>query len=514
MFEYLVAGGALRLFQTIIYCSVWVVVGCFVAAIFRRMLGPEKVRKLFADDTRYGLLAGWLMGMLLPVCSLGVIPVVREMHRAKVRQGTIIAFGLTAPLFNPMSVLYGLTLSDPIAILSFSFCALLIVSILGYLWNQFPVERSEEDSTDELLPEVGIKRSLAVITTACKELVGPSLVFLLIGIAASVLFSVFVPKGFLQNQVERDNIVAPISVAILGTPIYSTPLLAMSQIGGMFQHGNSIGAGFSLLILGAGANLGLMVWFGWTFGFRRFALFWLMLSSLTILLAYAVDKPLIPKGVEPAGHTHAFDVYTHPFGYGQTNLFQRAGRLMSDFWNANEFGGTSLLGAMIAIGVVVIVVETKDKVDLENWYTTKKETSELGRGFDVALPGWVLGSVAIAGVIAVSIVGCYLYYPAPKDLMPDFELINTEVVLNSKNGKWDAADKWIGYADDLSRRLEVGIFLRNGEVDEFVAAKARIYREELDTIKVMVDARDDASTGKQGIELLNAFRRLKRSCEE
>ena len=134
--EYYLAGGGLRLSQIIIYSSLWIVAGCLIAAIFRQMLGPEKTRRIFADGTRWGLVAGWLIGMLLPVCSLGVIPIVRELHRVGVKRGTIVAFGLTAPLFNPMSVLYGLTLSDPIAILSFSLCALAIVSFLGICWDR------------------------------------------------------------------------------------------------------------------------------------------------------------------------------------------------------------------------------------------------------------------------------------------------------------------------------------------------------------------------------------------
>ena len=106
MFEYFAGAAALRLFEIVIYSSLWIVIGCFIAAIFRRMLGPETVRRIFGDHTSFGLFAGWLIGMLLPVCSLGVIPIVREMHRAGVKRGTIVAFGLTAPLFNPMSVLY------------------------------------------------------------------------------------------------------------------------------------------------------------------------------------------------------------------------------------------------------------------------------------------------------------------------------------------------------------------------------------------------------------------------
>ena len=47
--------------------------------------------------------------MLMPVCSLGVIPIAREMRRSDLRGGDL-AFAMTAPLFNPLSMLYGLTL--------------------------------------------------------------------------------------------------------------------------------------------------------------------------------------------------------------------------------------------------------------------------------------------------------------------------------------------------------------------------------------------------------------------
>ena len=42
---------------------------------------------------------------------------------------------MTAPLFNPLSVLYGLTLSEPFVILSFAFCTMLVVTAVGLIWN-------------------------------------------------------------------------------------------------------------------------------------------------------------------------------------------------------------------------------------------------------------------------------------------------------------------------------------------------------------------------------------------
>ena len=107
-----------------------------MAAIFRRLLGHEGTRRLFGCGTWRELPQAWFIGMLLPICSLGVIPVAREMRRARISGGAILAFAMTAPLFNPLSLLYGLTLSEPSVILAFAFCTMVVVTAVGALWNR------------------------------------------------------------------------------------------------------------------------------------------------------------------------------------------------------------------------------------------------------------------------------------------------------------------------------------------------------------------------------------------
>lgn len=520
--DYYLYGGLYRLCEVVIYSSLWLVVGLIVAAIFRHMLGPAKVRKLFGEGTRRGIFTGWLIGMLLPVCSLGAIPIVRELYRSKVKGGTIIAFGLTAPLFNPMSVLYGLTLSDPIAILSFSLCALAIVSVLGIMWDRF-FPGSTVQEPDEKMPQPGIRRVAAVFYSVARDATGPSMAYVAVGIFYAVLVAISFPKGQLQYLVERDYALAPVAVAAVALPIYSTPLLAMSQIGGMFQHGNSIGAAFSLLILGAGANIGLLAWFGMTYGFKRMLAFIAILAATTIALAYAIDKPLYPKGVEPAGHTHAFDVYTHPFQSNESNLSTLWRSKTADFWESNEFGGTYFLGAFVVLGIgfrlfnVVTPAASKSKKGkqgaeseyenrIDNWLYADLPPSD--NKYDVIVPAWVLGGVSVAGLVAASVIGCYLYYPAPEDLLPDLSNINTEVVLSAKNQQWETAEKWIPFADDLSRRLEVGVYLREGSVDDFLSAKAKSYREKLDEVKELVEERNSDGIDELAMSLSDTYRRM------
>ena len=513
MIQYYLAGGVLRAAEIFIDAAIWIAFGCFIAAIFRNMLGAEKTRAIFGNEGRYGLLIGWGIGMLLPVCSLGVIPVVRELHRARVKPGTIIAFGLTAPLFNPLSILYGLSLSDPIAIIVFSAAAMVIVTGLGAVWGKcFSSDLSADfNSTEEAnaISTSGIRRSVAVIRAASTEMVSWSVVFIVIGILASAAMSVAFEHGSLQGEIEPDNIFAPAFMAAYVTPVYSTPLLAMSQIGGMFQHGNSIGAAFSLLILGAGVNIGLLCWFGSAFGLRRVVVFFGLLFTMTLALAYVMDKPLYPKGVTPEGHTHAFDIYTHPFHSGQSGLWNEAQAKISEYKEQNGSHGIKFLGILALIGIVFRLIETR--WDLQTWFLSHEQSPS---SWDIALPGWVIGIVACVGLVVSSIFGAYLYYPEPETLLNDLSAINAQCVIAAKTGDWEGVDKWVVYCDDLSRRLEVGVLLRTGTVSDFKRAKASAYRDKLDQLRDDIADGQTLGIDEQAMELSRMYLQMSAAFRE
>jgi uncharacterized membrane protein YraQ (UPF0718 family) len=101
---------AVRFTSSLVQASPFILCGFAIAAILRRFFGYEATRRLFGEGTHSALFRAWVIGMLLPVCSLGVIPVIRELRRAGIRGGTILAFAMSGPLFNPLSLLYGLTL--------------------------------------------------------------------------------------------------------------------------------------------------------------------------------------------------------------------------------------------------------------------------------------------------------------------------------------------------------------------------------------------------------------------
>jgi uncharacterized membrane protein YraQ (UPF0718 family) len=82
MVESMFWGILVRTGQIAIEASTTLLCGLLVAGVMRQMLGAEGTRKLFGGPGWKGLFRAWAVGTLLPVCSLGVIPIARPGCRA------------------------------------------------------------------------------------------------------------------------------------------------------------------------------------------------------------------------------------------------------------------------------------------------------------------------------------------------------------------------------------------------------------------------------------------------
>jgi uncharacterized membrane protein YraQ (UPF0718 family) len=503
--ESLFWGATLRFFQALVQAAPTILVGIIVAGVFRRLLGHAGTRRLFGDNTGRSLPQAWAVGMLLPVCSLGVIPVVREMRRAGVSGGAILAFGLTAPLFNPISVLYGLTLSDPIVILTFSFCSLVIVTVVGIGWDKlFPGTAAREPEPPAVA--YGAKRMAAIAVFSAREIVGPSSLYMLAGLLGVATLSLVLPSGYLQTAAEHNDPWAPLFMTVVAIPAYATPMTAMVQLASMFQHGNSVGAAFALLVLGAGVNVGLVVWMVRTYGQRRSVVWFALLIAVVVGLAYGVDKPLYPQGVEPAGHTHGFDIYCAPFSPGTNDAMSLAWHTLREGIAPFELVAILATGVLVAAGLALAYWDRDGRI--EKWL--ERPSAKQPR-LDVVLPGPVLGGIALVGLIALSIFGCYVYYPPPGEIFEEMRIVNTEVVASTISQDWDTALYWIPVYDDWTRKLQVSMFLRGEQLTPYRRAKADVLRDKLELLEHEVEDQEIDESRELGMAVNRAYRRMRRA---
>ncbi len=503
--DVLIAGALQRTVQMLAQAAPTILVGLLIAGLFRQLLGAAKTRSLFGGDTWRSLPQAWTLGMLLPVCSLGVIPVVSEMRRSGIKAGTVLAFALTAPLFNPLSLLYGLTLSDPVAILTFALCSLVIVTAVGLAFDRFSPANNAATVAEPAVPS-GWRRIAAMLLFASRQAL-PTLGYTLIAIIGVVSLAMVLPAGSLQTSMEHENRLAPVNMVLVSVPAYATPMLAMSQVGMMFDHANSIGAAFVLLVLGTGINFGLVAWTVKAYGVRYACAWLLVVVTIVLGLGYAINAPLHPQDIEPAGHTHAFDVYCCPMHAGQSWPGSQVVRSLRESLTRTDYIAIGLLSLVLCSGMALRVFDPKMRCEAR-LSDRSQDIAAAGR-YDIVIPGPVVAGIALTGLVVFSVAGCYYYYPAPEQALAELTIINTEVAAGALSGNRKHAEYFLPLAEDWTRRVQVGIYLRTGKLSRFQQMKARIYAEKLELLEHALA--DDAAieVAKHAREANTAYHRMK-----
>ncbi len=501
-------GAVLRICQATVTASPFVLTGLFVAGILRRLLGHDKTRRLYGGGSSRSLFVAWLIGMLLPVCSLGVVPVIRQMKKSAISGGTILAFALSAPLFNPLSLLYGLTLSKPATIFIFSILSLIVITVAGLVWDRLCGGQPETTADEPEIP-AGASRIVAVLVHCAREMGGGSLGYMLAGLLGVGLLSTMLPIGSLQSDMGHDNIYAPLIMTAVALPAYASPMTAMGQLGSMFQHGNSIGAAFILLTFGAGMNLGLIWWMSRSYGLKSTGVWVSLLLAVVLILSYAIERPLYPKDAEPANHTHAFDIYCQPFDRGAGDLPASVWRKLKQDTQPYERVSLQIVGLLFLAGAALNIFDRNQR--LEAWLGRPNAMGAKSR-LNFNVPGPVLGLVALLCIVAISIVGCFAYYPDEKECLEELKIARVEAFSGALSGNHNQVARWIPICEDWLRRLQVGVYLRNGSLSDYHRARARVFQHYLELVEHEVEEGDKehirkllAKANKSAVHLHTAF---------
>jgi uncharacterized membrane protein YraQ (UPF0718 family) len=503
----------LRFGQAALDATLTLVIGVVTAGILRRMVTPAGTRRLFGTGWK-GLIRGWLAGMLLPVCSLGVIPVARELRRSGVPGGTVLAFVLAAPLLNPISFLYGLTLAEPTVILSFAVLSLLMTTTAGLLWDKvFARSTDAGDSAARAAaadakptPAQGIRRILAVFATAARELSGRDLLYYSIGLAGTAALSAAIPTGALQHTMHYADPWSPLLMTGLAVPIFSSPLSGMMKIGLMFDHGNSIGAAFVLFSLGLGVCLGTLAWLLVEYGPRRVLPWFVSYVAVVVVAGYAADRLLYDKRKAELDHTHAFDEYSRPYTTGTIELPQLTLKKLGEKFGPLERPAFYGFLGLLAMGLVLRRVDRAGRI--ERWLTRAPSTTA-GR-WDIRVPGPILGGVAILGLVAFSVVGAYVYYPDRDQCMDQMFAIYADASVAVKTGKTEEAIRHLELWEEIVRKLEVGTYLRKFGVTAEQSKTAEALREALEEVRdELLDQNLEGAQSRFKSEVEPAYRACK-----
>jgi len=362
----------------------------------------------------------------------------------------------------------------------------LAVAAVGWAWDWVLPPATTPGDVPPRPVQQGVKRLAAVGVAAAREAAGGTIPLLLVALLGPFLLGVIVPKGYLSTAVNGEEPLAPLVTTAVAIPAYASPMAAMGTVGSMFQHGNSVGAAFAMLVLGAGTTLGLLAWAWRTYGLVRTGAMLGAVAGVTLALSYGVDRPLRAPGAEEGGHTHAFDGYTAPFAHASPPPapWTKAWAELIDGVEVHERYALIALAALLVFGLALQVADRFGHVEawLERPSADDGADAPAGR-WDVALPAPVLGGAALVGLAAVSVLGCFTYYPPPGECLDQLFVMQGEALSAANVGDRTRAEEFIPICEDWAKRAQVGYVLRNGPAGEFRDLRIALYLDRLELLE-------------------------------
>ncbi len=238
----------------------------YFMAIIRHYLPIEKLRDFLASRKWYGadhLLAS-LFGTITPFCSCSSIPLFVGFLEAGIPLGVTFSFLITSPLVNEAAVVLFVGLFGWKITFWYVFAGVMLGVIGGFILGKLRLEKYVADYVWKIKGQKyqEVRNKKESISVLMKEfwkegwqITKKILPYVLAGVALGALIHGFVPTGFLEKYITKDNLFAiPIAV-ILAVPMYANATSVIPIMQALVEKGIPLGTALAFMMAVVGLSL-------------------------------------------------------------------------------------------------------------------------------------------------------------------------------------------------------------------------------------------------------------------
>ncbi len=257
----------------------YLLLGFLIAGMLHVMIPQSGVMKHLSTGDTSAVTKAALVGVPLPLCSCGVIPVAAHLEKQGANRGPILSFLISTPTTGVDSILATYGLLGPLLAIARPVAALFNGIFTGVLVNR--------DSGKAVLPETASKSAGTVADHSGKsisqkariamryafvDLIDDTARWLVIGILAGAVISTLVPASVIENYLGSAWIAYP-AMILVGIPMYVCATGSIPIAASLIMKGMSPGAGFIFLFAGPATNTATISFVGGTMGKRVLAIY-------------------------------------------------------------------------------------------------------------------------------------------------------------------------------------------------------------------------------------------------
>lgn len=229
----------------------------------------ERLRNYLQTHKMYGLqyLLASIFGAITPFCSCSSIPLFIGFVKGGIPLGVTFAFLITSPLVNEVAVAMFLGSFGLKVTLIYVVSGILLGVIGGFVLGRMKLENQLSDWVRQIQAQATTEaeawekehtsfwKRLPSIVRNAWGIVRGVLIYILIGIGIGAFMHGFVPEGFFEQYMSKDNWFAvPLSV-ILAVPMYANAAGIVPVIEVFVAKGIPIGTAIAFMMAVVGLSL-------------------------------------------------------------------------------------------------------------------------------------------------------------------------------------------------------------------------------------------------------------------
>ena len=300
-------GGAVNFF---VYDSIKILILLFlissIMGIVNAYFPIERLRNYIVSHRFYGLqyLLASVFGAITPFCSCSSIPLFIGFVKGGIPLGVTLAFLITSPLVNEVAVAMFLGSFGVQATMIYVVSGILLGCIGGIILGRMHLEpylsdwvkkvqaQSEQQTEQWEKANTTFFQRLPTIIGDAWQIVRSVLLYVLIGIGIGAFMHGFIPEGFFEQYMSRDNWYAVPLCVVLAVPMYANAAGIVPVIEVFVAKGIPLGTAIAFMMAVVGLSLPEATLLKKVMTWRLISIFFATVTLFIILSGYLFNALL------------------------------------------------------------------------------------------------------------------------------------------------------------------------------------------------------------------------------
>jgi len=240
----------------------------FIMGIVNSYFPVEKIRNFLSRNKLFGFeyVLASTFGAITPFCSCSSVPLFIGFVKGGIPLGVTFAFLITSPLVNEVAIALFIGMFGLKATLIYVTSGILLGTIGGIILNSLKLEKHLSPWVQGILAKAEkegdleeenqtLTQRLPLIFSEAKSIIKGVFWYIIIGIGIGAVMHGFIPTGFFEEYISKDNPLAVPLAVIIGVPMYSNAAGILPVIQVLVAKGIPIGTAIAFMMAVVGLSI-------------------------------------------------------------------------------------------------------------------------------------------------------------------------------------------------------------------------------------------------------------------